>query len=42
LRPKFDILSRTARQLSQDWESLYQHPIYFVETFVDAERFRGT
>jgi hypothetical protein len=31
-----------AKQLSQDWERLYQHPIYFLETFVDPERFRGT
>ena len=36
------ILSRIARQLSPDWEGLYQHPIYFLETFVDPERFRGT
>jgi hypothetical protein len=36
------ILSRIARQLSQDWERVYLHPIYFVETFVDPERFRGT
>ena len=36
------ILSRIARQLSLDWEHLYQHPIYFLETFVDPERFRGT
>src|SRR5215813_10448405 len=36
------VLSRIARQLSQDWEGLYQHPIYFLETFVDPERFRGT
>lgn len=36
------ILSRMARQLSQDWERLYHHPIYFLETFVDPERFRGT
>ena len=36
------ILSRIGRQLSQDWEGLYQHPIYFLETFVDPERFRGT
>jgi hypothetical protein len=36
------ILSRIARQLSQDWEGLYRHPIYFLETFVDPERFRGT
>ena len=36
------ILSRVARRLSQDWESLYEHPIYFLETFVDPQRFRGT
>lgn len=36
------ILSRVARRLSPDWERLYQHPIYFLETFVDPERFRGT
>jgi hypothetical protein len=36
------ILSRIARQLSRDWERLYLHPIYFLETFVDPERFRGT
>jgi hypothetical protein len=28
--------------LSGDWERLYGHPIYFVETFVDRARFRGT
>jgi hypothetical protein len=36
------ILSRMAKRLSQDWEGLYGHPIYFLETFVDPERFRGT
>ncbi len=36
------ILSRVARRLSQDWASLYEHPIYFLETFVDPQRFRGT
>jgi hypothetical protein len=36
------ILSRMARRLSEDWERLYGHPIYFLETFVDPERFRGT
>ena len=36
------LLARAAKQLSQDWERVYQHPIYFVETFVDPERFRGT
>jgi hypothetical protein len=36
------LLGRMAKRLSRDWECLYQHPIYFLETFVDPERFRGT
>jgi hypothetical protein len=36
------LLGRMARTLSADWECVYQHPIYFVETFVDPERNRGT
>src|SRR5438046_10583358 len=36
------LLGRMAKMLSQDWERVYGHPIYFVETFVDPERFRGT
>jgi hypothetical protein len=36
------ILARMAKRLSADWERLYQHPIYFLETFVDPTRFRGT
>ena len=36
------ILARMTKRLSADWERLYQHPIYFVETFVDPTRFRGT
>jgi hypothetical protein len=36
------LLGRMAKRLSEDWEGLYQHPIYFLETFVDPERFRGT
>jgi hypothetical protein len=36
------LLGRMARQLSGDWERVYGHPLYFVETFVDPERFRGT
>jgi len=36
------LLGRMTRLLSQDWEHLYGHPIYFLETFVDPERFRGT
>lgn len=36
------ILGRMARVLGRDWERLYGHPIYFLETFVDPGRFRGT
>jgi hypothetical protein len=36
------ILGRMARQLSTDWQTLYGHPIYYLETFVDRERFAGT
>ena len=36
------ILGRMARALSADWQRLYGHPIYFVETFIDPARFRGT
>jgi len=36
------LLGRMARRLSPDWERIYGHPIYFLETFVDPERFRGT
>jgi hypothetical protein len=31
-----------AATLSSDWERMYEHPIRFVETFIDPERFRGT
>jgi hypothetical protein len=36
------VLGRVGRQLSDDWQQLYGHPIYFVETFVFPERHRGT
>jgi hypothetical protein len=36
------ILGRMATRLSEDWQQMYGHPIYFLETFVDPERFRGT
>ncbi len=36
------ILSRMAARISADWEGMYGHPVYFLETFVDPERFRGT
>jgi len=36
------VLGRMLRQLSHDWERIYQHPIYFVETFVEPARHRGS
>jgi hypothetical protein len=35
-------LGRMAVRISEDWQQMYGHPIYFLETFVDPERFRGT
>ena len=36
------ILGKMASQLSQHWERMYGHPVYFAETFIDPGRFRGT
>jgi len=36
------LLGRMATILPRDWERIYGHPIYFLETFVDPARFRGT
>ncbi len=36
------LLGRMARRLSRDWEEVYGHPVYYLETFVDPGRFRGT
>lgn len=36
------LLGRMTRELSGQWQKLYSHPIHYVETFVDPERFRGT
>jgi len=36
------LLSCIAKLLPQDWQRIYNHPIYFLETFVDTERFQGT
>jgi len=36
------LLGHMARTLSGDWERVYGHPVYFLETFVDPQRFRGT
>jgi len=36
------ILGRMTRMLPGEWQRVYGHPVHFVETFVDPERFRGT
>jgi hypothetical protein len=36
------VLGQMARRIAADLERVYGHPIYFLETFVDPERYRGT
>ena len=36
------LLGRMAKVLPVDWERVYNHPLYFLETFIDTERFEGT
>jgi len=36
------LLGCMARRLSGDWECLYGHPIHYLETFTDPQRFTGT
>ncbi len=36
------LLSRMTKIISDDWVRYYNHPIYYVETFVDTERFSST
>jgi hypothetical protein len=36
------ILGAMARILPRDWERVYRHPVYYLETFTDPARFKGT
>lgn len=36
------LLAAMTKVLPVDWQRAYNHPLYFLETFVDTERFRGT
>jgi len=36
------LLSLITNILPSDWLRFYNHPIYFLETFIDTERFNGT
>lgn len=35
------ILGLVSRQIKQDWEERYGHPVYLLETFVEQNRFKG-
>ena len=36
------ILGRMTRVVPRDWERVYGHPIWYLESFVEPGRFRGT
>jgi hypothetical protein len=36
------LLALAARSIADDWQKLYHHRLYWLETFVDTERFTGT
>jgi hypothetical protein len=36
------LLARMTGMLSEEWEKVYDHGVYFAETFVDTTRHRGT
>ena len=36
------LLGKISKVVSADWQRVYNHPVYFVETFVDTEKFKGT
>lgn len=45
IRVKFlasHILGRMATLVPRDWQSVYGHPVYYLETFIDPQRSRGT
>ena len=36
------VLGKAARVISEQWQGLYQHPLYLLETFIDPGLFRGS
>ena len=36
------LLGQMAKIVATDWQAIYSHPLYYLETFVDKERFAGT
>jgi hypothetical protein len=36
------LLALNIKSISKDWMTVYQHPLYLLETFVEQSRFEGT
>lgn len=36
------VLGQMAARVGRDWERIYGHPVYYLETFIDPGRWRGT
>lgn len=36
------VLALNIRSISDDWMTIYHHPLYLLETFVEQSRFKGT
>ena len=36
------LLGLVARRIGKDWQEVYGHPVYYLETFIDPQRFSGT
>ena len=36
------LLATISRRISNDWMKVYSHPIYFLETFIDPDLYKGT
>ena len=36
------LLGKMSRCISEDWENIYSHPIYLLETYIEPRRFKGS
>ncbi len=36
------LLSAITRRISKDWEQAYNHPLHYLETFIDSQKFVGS
>jgi hypothetical protein len=37
-----NVLGKITKIISRDWQKMYNHPVYYIETFVDRHLFAGT